>query len=208
MHTKPGIYQIINLQNGKCYIGSSKNLSLRCRQHKTALSNNRHYNRHLQSAWNQYGSIVFEFRPILYCNREDLAKAEQYWIDFLKPEYNVVIYVGSPNKGIPCSPERKAKLSAHFKDKPLSKEHSEKISKAKLGKPLSNEHRTKTLDKYRIPKKPVERIHSFTGEVREYESVRAASLDGFNKAHITTCLKSGKTHKNFYWNLLPPPESS
>ena len=57
-----GIYKIINIVNGKFYIGSSK-LSVERRMiiHKSLLKSNRHGNKHLQSAWNECGEQNFKF---------------------------------------------------------------------------------------------------------------------------------------------------
>lgn len=202
MNKKSGIYQIFNLNNGSSYIGSSNDINRRFRAHKTALIHQKHFNKHLQNAWNKYGSNSFEFYIIHLVDADSIRKAEQYWIDFIKPEYNIARYVDSPHKGVPCSQERKQKLREHFKDKPLNQDHCKKISDSKLGKKISKEHRINTLDKYRIPKKPVERIDQFTGEIKEYESIRAASLDGFNKSHITSSIKTGGLHKGFYWQTI------
>lgn len=49
----PGIYSIINQDNGKCYIGSS-NVSIRGRwdYHKYHLRKGNHVNSRLQNSWN------------------------------------------------------------------------------------------------------------------------------------------------------------
>lgn len=48
---RSGIYQWRNLVNGKVYIGSTKNFTMRKKTHIEALRKNKHHNRHLQSAW-------------------------------------------------------------------------------------------------------------------------------------------------------------
>jgi len=47
---KSGIYLIINLENGKRYIGSSKDIYDRLHTHCYNLKNNKGHNAHLQSA--------------------------------------------------------------------------------------------------------------------------------------------------------------
>lgn len=56
-----GIYQIINKENGKIYIGSTLNFKIRFRMHKNDLRKGGHDNRHLQNAWSKYGEQSFEF---------------------------------------------------------------------------------------------------------------------------------------------------
>ena len=47
-----GIYKIENKENGKVYIGSSKNIEKRWEAHEVGLKNKRHHNAKLQHAWN------------------------------------------------------------------------------------------------------------------------------------------------------------
>lgn len=56
-----GIYKIENVVNNKVYIGLSANLKKRINWHKTVLNKNKHYNQHLQQAWNKYGNDNFTF---------------------------------------------------------------------------------------------------------------------------------------------------
>lgn len=90
-----GIYKIINLINGKTYIGSSKDLVKREKRHFRDLNKNKHHNIHLQRAFNKYGSISFIFEVVEEC--EDLFKREQHWIDTIKPDYNIGSVGGGDN---------------------------------------------------------------------------------------------------------------
>ena len=56
-----GTYKIFNRRDGKFYVGSSINIGRRFNAHRSLLRNNKHFNRHLQSAWNKYGECEFEF---------------------------------------------------------------------------------------------------------------------------------------------------
>jgi group I intron endonuclease len=56
-----GIYKIENKANGKVYIGQSANINKRWIEHRSNLNNNRHPNRKLQNAWNNYGQDNFDF---------------------------------------------------------------------------------------------------------------------------------------------------
>ena len=83
-----GIYCIENTQNGHRYIGSSGNITQRFGDHKSSLKRGRHVNKHLQSAWNKYGADAFKFSVIEYCDVDQLAVREQFYIDSTNPEYN------------------------------------------------------------------------------------------------------------------------
>lgn len=65
-----GIYKIINLKNGKVYIGSTQNFKQRAYDHNKHLKNNTHYNKHLQASFNKYGEDVFVFEVIEVKNEE------------------------------------------------------------------------------------------------------------------------------------------
>ena len=75
-----GIYQIKNKINGKVYIGYSKHLSKRKGEHLAALRANKHYNKHLQSSFNQYGELAFEFSVLELCQERYLKEREKHWI--------------------------------------------------------------------------------------------------------------------------------
>lgn len=59
-----GVYRIRNLLDGKVYIGSCKVFKQRAGQHSSRLEKNKHHNRHLQNAWNKYGSNAFLFEVL------------------------------------------------------------------------------------------------------------------------------------------------
>ncbi len=58
-----GIYEIVNLADGKAssYVGSSMNIEQRWHQHRHRLRGGRHRNEHLQRAWDKYGEDAFVF---------------------------------------------------------------------------------------------------------------------------------------------------
>jgi len=108
---KSGIYAIINAVNGKFYVGSSQNIKERWARHQRDLRKGIHRNKHLRRAWKKYGEGSFYFgvlEPV-----EDLARLtdrEQYWMDLLKPEYNILPTAGS-SLGFRFTEEQKQKLS-------------------------------------------------------------------------------------------------
>lgn len=80
---KGGIYQIRNIQNGKVYIGSTICFKRRYSQHESKLKKGTHFNKHLLSAWNKYGSaqFLFEVLEVNEGSREEIRKQEQVIID-------------------------------------------------------------------------------------------------------------------------------
>lgn len=88
---KPGIYKITNIQNGNFYIGSALYVSKRIQIHKSNLKANRHVNKHLQSAYNKYQQENFIYEVLEYIDdHTQLTSKEQYYIDSLNPEYNIL----------------------------------------------------------------------------------------------------------------------
>ena len=79
---KTGVYSITNLINNKKYIGQSKTISQRIRQHKPNLDTNTHHNRYLQRAWNKYGKGNFTFNVLCECSEKELNNKEIYFINF------------------------------------------------------------------------------------------------------------------------------
>ena len=95
---KSGIYCWKNLITGKLYVGSAINLTKRfycylsyIRLQKESLR----YNSRIHDALLKYDYVNFKLSILKYCNNNELNKWEQYYIDLLQPEYNILKYVGS-----------------------------------------------------------------------------------------------------------------
>jgi group I intron endonuclease len=113
MDSYSGVYTIQNTVSGKMYIGSAQLIRRRFAQHRAALQKRCHQNKHLQAAWDLYGSSAFTFTVTLVCRPEDIRYYEQRLLDGLKPEYNqsTSAYSGIPIGGT-CSNEHKLKVGA------------------------------------------------------------------------------------------------
>lgn len=136
-----GIYKITNKTNGHIYIGQSVNLSKRMNRHLWALQGEYHGNSHLQSAFNKYGKESFSFTILLYCEKPELTRYEQYFVDALNPEYNICTECVESRVGVPVSEETKRKIRKANMGKCPSEEARRKMSKAKMGTRLSEEHK-------------------------------------------------------------------
>lgn len=154
-----GIYRIVNLINGKLYIGSTASeggFKKRWSYHLDGLRHNKHHSIHLQRAWNKYGeqSFVFEIIEII----EDLSiilKREQYYLDSLKSwdrkiGYNICIIAGS-SLGVKKTVEEKLKQSELRKGKPIpwmntgkprTKEHRDNLSKSCKGRKSEKQNKS------------------------------------------------------------------
>lgn len=167
MEKVSGIYKIINKVNGKYYVGSSENIfgsDGRFYFHKWGLRNNKHYNEHLQRAYNKYGDNNFEFILIEQnIPKNHLLITEQKYLDIAKNEqhncYNKSFIAGkidftpevrekmsmnsklrfgnsltNPNIGKPCSRETRQRISLANKGRKNTEESKKKMSQSRIGK--------------------------------------------------------------------------
>jgi len=137
-----GIYQIRNLNDGKCYVGSAKKFRQRWLEHLSMLRRGKHHSPHLQRSWAKYGPDSFCFEVIEACDIAELVAREQIYLDSMSPAYNVCRAAGS-SLGRILSSDTKAKISAaHLgrKQQERSSEWRQRIGVAHAGRQKSPEH--------------------------------------------------------------------
>jgi len=105
-----------NLQNGKRYVGSAKDIYNRLHTHLSRLSNNTAHNQHFQNAWNKYGEENFIYGVLEYCSLENQFIREQHYITCLSPEYNLTENVIA-NFGHSPTQETRNKISQTLKER-------------------------------------------------------------------------------------------
>jgi len=90
-----GIYRIVNVDNGKTYVGCTNNLSRRRNQHRYKLRRGIHGNPRLQKDFTDFGEESFAFLVLERVKDKTLLLTlEQTWIDKLQPEYNAELKAG------------------------------------------------------------------------------------------------------------------
>lgn len=107
LKNKSGIYCLVNTDNQKKYVGSSKNIYQRLQKHRAYLRKNIHENKKLQNSWNKHGEDKFQYFILEFCPNEQLLEREQFYIDALKPWYNITLKV----ERIEMSEESRTKMS-------------------------------------------------------------------------------------------------
>lgn len=129
---KVGIYQIVNKVNQKKYIGSSIRLQGRRKRHFSELNCNIHHSQALQRAYNKYGKDNFNFFILEYCEVENLLEREQYYLDNLKPEYNICKIAGNclGTKNSEETIQKKKVSNKKYWDK-VGRPYKEKLAKKK-----------------------------------------------------------------------------
>lgn len=147
---KPAIYQIVNLDNGKRYIGSAVCVHCRFCKHKKQLRTGTHHNRYLQRAWDKHGEKRFLFDVIKIVPKDKLREQEQMWIDSSgctdkNRGYNLASDARS-NRGYEWTEEQKARLKAKWDGK-----RKVKIAKAKyIPTFIGKKHSEATKEKMRV----------------------------------------------------------
>lgn len=142
---KSGIYRWTNKETGKSYVGSAVDISKRFTTYysqymiKEVLIRSKSL---ILSAIQKHGHSKFSLTIIEYCDPSDLIRREQYYIDLLKPEYNICQTAGS-SLGRILSEETKMKISNYFKGRPISEVAKQKMSESRTGKKFTEETKKK-----------------------------------------------------------------
>jgi group I intron endonuclease len=205
-----GIYMILNIVNGKFYIGSSVNVNSRISGHKHLLNKGNHHSKYLQRAWNKYKEESFIFELIEKCDPEECLKREQVWLDFHQCYdktigYNIVNIAGrttgykhdkecllkmSMNKKIMNSKLTKEELKDIYgkgrKDKPISDEHHSKLKEGLIKSGWLSSNRKKEIVKksnFEKISKPLLQYDKEGNFITEYHNARIA-LDAIGLGYL------------------------
>lgn len=95
---KSGVYCWTNLISGKNYVGSAKYLNSRLSTYYSLNTINKILNKGssiIYSAILKYGHSNFRLDILEYCEPSRLLNREQYYLDLLIPEYNILKIAGS-----------------------------------------------------------------------------------------------------------------
>jgi len=106
---KSGIYRWNNLITGKSYVGSSINLGHRFSQYYSLAHLKKKELSIIYRAILKHGYTKFTLDILEYCESSLCISREQYYLDLLKPEYNICKIAGS-RLGTKQSEETKIKI--------------------------------------------------------------------------------------------------
>jgi len=206
------IYKIQNITNSDCYVGSSSNYSRRKKRHFEDLKKGNHHSIILQRAYNKYGVDLFEIsilESFEYITKQDILNKEQFYLDTIKPVYNICKTAGSQlgskrdvNFKEACRKRMKGKTPWN-KGIKTGKQSKEAIFNRKTslkGRIVT----TETKDKIKKGiSKPIAQFNSEGEFIKNWESAKQASLElNFCYTALVKYLtgKSNiKTFKNFIW---------
>lgn len=143
------VYMILNVANGKMYIGSSLNPASRFMAHLSALKKHDHHNPGLQEDFNTCGKDKFVFKIIGTYQPEKLFIMEWHWIVHYKTHESQHGYNLCAAGGVGTVSESTRKAISVRNTNP-SPETRKKMSEAKRGISLSEETKNKIGDKSRL----------------------------------------------------------
>ena len=124
MIKQSGIYMIQSISNPeRIYIGSAVWIKKRWGYHLEDFYNNKHKNPKLQNHYNKYGKKDLVFSVLESCPIESLIEREQYYINTLKPWFNINKIAGSGGRlGSTQSEESRKRISdGHLGQVPWNK---------------------------------------------------------------------------------------
>ena len=199
---KSGVYKWTNLENNNCYIGSSVNFYVRFSQYfnlNTLVKFRK--NSLINKALLKYGYGNFSLEILEYCEPKDLISREQYYLDLIKPEYNILKIAGS-SLGYRHTEETFIKFSQRTNEhrKGITFIQSEE-TKAKISKTLTGrKHTEETISKMIGKKGKIVVVTDLTTQVTtEYVSMRQAAIAlNTSLATVREYVKNQKILKNKY----------
>jgi len=207
------VYRWVNKINNKSYVGSSINFTTRLYKYYS-LKHLMENNTPIHSALIKYGYSNFSLEILEYCNSNNILLREQYFIDKLKPEYNILQKAGSSlgfkhnektlnfyRNERKVSEETRKNLSLAATGRILTEEDKNKISKKRLGIKLSDETKAKisaaTISLIGVSVL-VKNIN--TQVETEYKSLtEAAEAIGVSRTTVAKALSSGKILNKLYF---------
>lgn len=185
---KTGIYKWTKKQSGKSYIGSAIDLSKRLSNYfnpsylkRETITNNSI----IYKALLKYGYQCFTLENLEHCHVNILIEREQYYLDILKPEYNIAKHAGSV----------------------LGLKHTEAsieaIRKHKLGVPRTEPEKL-TIANSSPNASSVVVTEIETGIVRYFSSIRsAANYIGTHHSYIAKCIKNNGIYAGSKYIIKP-----
>lgn len=203
-----GIYRWVNNLNKKTYVGSGVNLAKRLafyflvQKECTNLKIRGRGRSHIYNALLKYGYSNFSIEILEYCEASKCIDREQYYIDLLQPEYNILKIAGSC-LGRLQSEEAKQKISESKKgsrhsegtlDKFRARVHSEEI-KTKISEAMKGVNEGRKLSeeaKLKISEAKKGNIHSEETKLKISEAMKGNKHSEETKLKMSEAKKGNK----------------
>ena len=204
---KSGIYRWNNLITGKSYIGSSISLSGRFNTYYSLSYLKKRVEKGSSIIYNsllKYGYSNFSLDILEYCEPSLLISKEQYYIDLLKPEYNILKKAGS-RLGTKQSFETKQVISSALKGRTFSDESKAKMINKKLRQGFDTSffgktHTVETISRIKITKSLSIKITDIEANTEKIfvGNIKAAKYLGISESTLRRYKKKGKIFQGKY----------
>lgn len=137
----------------------------------------------------KYGYSNFSLEIFEYCDADQTIHREQYYLDFFKPDYNLLKKAGS-SFGFKHSEETKAKFRAR---RYTDEQKAERLKKLKIHN--ENPEQKERLNRiHAIQSKKLQVFNNLNNETTVYSSIsEAAKVLGIYQASISLYLKNKST---------------
>lgn len=134
-----GIYMILCRANGRGYVGQAQVISRRLAAHRTSLRGGKHYNVHLQRAWNAHGEAAFDFLELENCPEEMLDEREGFYAASI--DAGLIFNLKECGDSYPRTEEHRRNLATARRAWVTSPEHMAKLQAGLAEYFASGEHR-------------------------------------------------------------------
>lgn len=184
---KSGIYMITNIITGNIYVGQSIDLSKRFIKYFCHSYIKSKESLIISRALIKYGYSNFSVYILEYCDKSHLIQREQYYLDKLNPEYNILrsMKIAGSSRGYKHSQDSKDKTSKALKDIYIG------IKSPLYGKT----HTEETKKKMSLQKKGINNpLYGITHNDKTKEIIRNKAIN--RKHSIETIEKISKSHGN------------
>jgi len=210
---KSGVYRWVHKESCSSYVGSSVNLGNRIVSYfslvylEAEIKNNKSK---IYRALIKYGYSNFSFEILCYCEPSEVISCEQYYLDLLKPEYNILTQAGSlygykhpeGSKSKIWTLERKAQRRERLMVLNTSQEQKERSRERMKIISNSKEHQEHLKKLHLRSSHKVEVFYIITKTTIVYSSIRSAALAiGIVHSTIRRYLRLSTTCRQVRWAL-------
>lgn len=190
LRDKGVVYCLQNNVNNKIYVGSSTNFTFRLYKYYSIsyLYNNKTA---INNALAKYGYSQFSLYIIDVCDKDKILEREQYFMDTLQPEYNILKIAGS-SRGFKhsdktlkwfkeerlVSEDTRQKLSRAASKRILTLDEKNKLSLSSMGKVMPLATRLKISDSSNVLRGVTINVHDAESHTsKQFPSLTAAAQD-------------------------------
>lgn len=199
---RSGVYAIHNSVNGRHYIGSAVSIVARTRDHASKLTRGIHENKHLQNAFNAYGTDVFWIQVIeIVDDKTQLTDREQFYLDSTRPYYNI-LRVARSGLGFKHSPEERERIAFRMRGKFSSMTEEERSAHVlRIGFTMKGKNQTAQA-KEKIRQSHVGKVMADETKVK----LAAWRADPANQTTIQNAIALRADKKASVWYVVTTPE--